>query len=76
MVPFRSPIQITLSLPFQNGEKAIFTVETVANQALNHSHMMDGNGTLLITLPFQHRREISPGPILISTRYSTLYLHF
>jgi len=53
-VPFRSPIQIALSLPFQNGEKAIFTVETVAKQALNHSPMIDGNGTLLITLPFQH----------------------
>jgi len=29
-VPFRFPIQMTFSLPFQNGEKAIFTPETVA----------------------------------------------
>jgi len=31
-VPFRSPIQMTLSLPFQNGEKVIFTAETVAQR--------------------------------------------
>jgi len=59
-VPFRSPIQIALSLPFQNGEKAIFTVETVAKQALNHSPMIDGNGTLLITLPFQYHIKKFP----------------
>ena len=29
-VPFRSPIQMSLFLPFQNGEKVIFTAETVA----------------------------------------------
>ena len=75
-VPLRFPIQIALTLPFQNRDKAIFTVETVAKQALNHSRMMDGKGTLLITLPFQHYREISPGWILISTMYSTMYLHF
>ena len=31
-VPFRSPIQMTLFLPFQNGENAIFTAETFAQQ--------------------------------------------
>ena len=31
-VPFRSPIQIALFLPFRNGEKAIFTAETVAQR--------------------------------------------
>ena len=31
-VSFRPPIQIDLFLPLQNGEKAIFTVETVAEQ--------------------------------------------
>ena len=29
-VPFRSPIQIVRFLPFQNGGKAIFTAEMVA----------------------------------------------
>lgn len=42
-VPFRPAIQITLFLPFQTGEKAIFTAETVAGslftkQALIHNH--------------------------------------
>ena len=31
-VPFLPTIQMTLSLPFQNGEKAIFTAETVAQR--------------------------------------------
>ena len=31
-VPFRSPIQIALFLPFRNGEKPIFTAETVAER--------------------------------------------
>ena len=31
-VPFRSPIQIDLFLPFQNGRKPIFTAETVAQR--------------------------------------------
>ena len=31
-VPFRSPIQISLFLPFQNGKNALFTVETVAER--------------------------------------------
>ena len=31
-VPFGSPIKIALFLPFRNGEKAIFTVETVAQR--------------------------------------------
>ena len=29
---FRFPIQMALFLPFQNGEKVIFTVETVAER--------------------------------------------
>ena len=32
MVPFRSLIQIALFLPFQGGEKVIFTAETVAQR--------------------------------------------
>jgi len=31
-VPFRSPIGIALFLPFQNGEKAIFTAERIAQR--------------------------------------------
>ena len=31
-LPFRSPIQMILSLPFQNGEKVIFTAEMVAQR--------------------------------------------
>ena len=30
IVPFRSPIQIAIVLPFRNGEKAIFIEEMVA----------------------------------------------
>jgi len=45
-VPFRSPIQMALFLPFQNGEKVVFTAETVvqrngtvvAKQALSNYH--------------------------------------
>jgi len=32
MVPFCSPIQIALFVPFQNEEKAIFTEKTVAQR--------------------------------------------
>jgi len=31
-VPFRSPIQMTPFLPFQNGEKVIFTAETIVQR--------------------------------------------
>jgi len=30
--PLRSPIQMTLFLPFQNGEKIIFTAETITQR--------------------------------------------
>ena len=31
-VPFRSPIQMVLFLPFRNGKNPLFTVETVAER--------------------------------------------
>ena len=31
-IPFRSPIQMALFLPFQNGKNSLFTVETVAER--------------------------------------------
>ena len=49
-VPFRSPIQMALSLPFQNGENATSTVETVAQR--NGSHFGQTGPNWLCAVPF------------------------